>query len=81
MVAWIKAQWGQLPHQLQAAIAIFGSAIFVEIGQNAMAGTTCASLACIKARIPEMLRTGIVALFAFYMKPNKGNGNAPPQQP
>lgn len=81
MIAWIKAQWAQLPHQVQGGITAFGAAIFTMMAKNAVAGTTCTTLACVKERIPVMISSGLAALFAFYMTPNRKNGNGAPPAP
>lgn len=71
MVAWIKTQWSQLPHQMQAFITAFGSGVFTTIMGHMASGNSCLTLKCVEARIPEVLSAGAAAALAFYMKPNK----------
>ena len=72
MVAWFKAQWAQLPHQLQAVLLAFGSGVLTMAAANVMQGKMCTTWACIQGRIPEYMAAGASAAFAFYRKPNTG---------
>lgn len=81
MVQWIKTQWAQLPHQLQAFLTAFGAGVFTTVMGHLMAKNSCLTWDCMPERIREVLAAGAAAGMAFYMKPNKSNGKPPDPPP
>jgi hypothetical protein len=68
-IAWLKAFWASLPHQLQAIIVMFVSAFFATFVHVA-SESSCYTGSCLKHYAGTALTAGFVALRVFYMIPS-----------
>lgn len=72
LIQQAKEFWSSLPHEAQAAIVVFVAAAGASIGRTfSDPATACWQWMCLKHYIGGALVSGVVALRAFYMFPNR----------
>jgi len=76
----LKALWASLPHQVQAALVVFGTATGVTLAHAIEDGSAPSSWAGVKHLLGTAIVAGVAALRLFYMLPNRSAAPAPTSQ-
>jgi ABC-type Co2+ transport system permease subunit len=74
LIASVKAFWASLPHQVQAACILFGTAVITTLGKEFQAlifGTANFTRSSLQHDLSMAIVAGVVAVRAFYMVPSQ----------